>query len=84
MCVNVCGGGWLSSAKLNAAQHSGDIRETSVHSRDYRSQCDYYSVRQLSIQGMTGIESNMKHYPYRHIRTHSACVYMTAYADRMK
>jgi len=63
MCVYVCGGGWLSSAKLNAAQHSGDIRETSVHSRDYRSQCDYYSVRQLSIQGMTGIESNMKHYP---------------------
>lgn len=87
-CVYVCGRGCFSSAKLNAAQHSGDIRETSVHSRDYSSQCDYYSVRQLSIQGVTGIENNMKHYQYRHIRarrrTHFACVYMTAYAGCME
>ncbi len=76
MCVCVCGGGCFSSAKLNAAQHSGDIRETSVHSWDYSSQCDYYSVRQLSIQGVTGIESNIKHYQQRHIcaRRHTLCL----------
>lgn len=76
MCVYVCGGGCFSSAKLNAAQHSGDIRETSVHSWDYSSQCDYYSVRQLSSQGVTGIESNIKHYQQRHIsaRRHTLCL----------